>query len=99
MALTEAEIAKLLALPDKQSRKRKSSIDYSDPDSRTYENWFKFAAKLYDEETGDSPRCLNPDCIDTRTRSQLVVRLDIGETTYQMCRICFIDGWGCKTDG
>jgi len=96
MALTKDQIDALLAKDaQKRTRARKPSIDFSDPTSRTYINWFGLAHKLYDEETQEFSRCGNPNCQDTRTDGNMIVEI-LGR---KMCRLCFIDQWGCTNPG
>lgn len=91
MSLTDEQIKALLTVAEKPKRQRtkKASIDYVNQSSRTYENWFKLAHKLFDEETQDAPKCANPNCVDRERRGALVANV-VG---VDMCRVCFLEGY------
>lgn len=87
MPLSKDEIAALLSKPTtRRGGKKKAGVDTND---RSYNTWFKLAAKLFDENVPDGrTRCENPNCPDTRP-IQMVAEVN-GKN---MCRRCFIDGW------
>jgi hypothetical protein len=90
MALSDAQIAALLAKPEPtRGGKRKAGIDYSKEESRTFENWFKLGSQLFDKETREPAKCENPDCPDVRERVDVVAELPLNPTI-KICRICFM---------
>jgi hypothetical protein len=88
MPLTKEQIQKLLAIPEKQPRKRKSGPDTS---VRDYQTWFALAHKLFDEDTRELVICENPNCEDTRENKSRVVTALVND--HYMCRLCFLAGW------
>jgi hypothetical protein len=95
MGLTNDEIQRLLAQPEKKPRaKRASGIDTS---VRDFATWFKLMHKLFDQSTGERMVCQNPDCHDTRPnagdpkKGTIVAQLE--ENGPYMCRVCFLEGW------
>jgi hypothetical protein len=89
MALTDEEIAKLLAKqPRNRSGGRTGKGKIIDVSVRDYTTWFALAHKMFDEGTKELIKCSNPNCRDTREK-QLCA--EVHGTL--MCRMCFLDGW------
>lgn len=90
MALSNEDITRLLAKPDKVRSSKGSKIDTSD---RRVEVWFALAHKLFDADVLDSASCDNPDCIDPRPKgpSRRTVVAEVNGKN--MCRHCFLAEW------
>lgn len=95
MPLTQEQIKQLLSKATQRTpsrgRKSKNAIDTSD---RSHATWFKLAASLYDQETGELTVCSNPNCPDTR-HTKMVSDVD----GIKMCRRCFLAGYGAEIEG
>lgn len=98
MGLSREEIDRLLALPEHGGRARKPGTNFSDPTSRTSENWFTLMHKLFDTDTNDLAVCSNENCIDPRDKSRGQVTAEISPDIW-ICRHCFLGGYATVTDG
>jgi aspartate carbamoyltransferase regulatory subunit len=88
MPLSPEEVRQLLLKPTAKPKSASGkTIDTSVRDSKT---WFALAHKIFDEDTQETARCANPDCIDPREGKGAVVAKVAGQF---MCRYCFFDGW------
>jgi hypothetical protein len=96
MSLTPAQIKALLELPSRKrggSRKKKS-VDFLDPETRNYEQWFKLSHHMLDQETGYRLECDNPTCQDPRPARGNAHLMMVAEVLgVHMCRNCFIGGY------
>lgn len=99
MGLTDEQIQELLNKPEKPVRAKRGGIDYTTAESRSYENWFKLAHHLMDQETQEPAKCENPNCIDQRERQDVVALIQTSNhpEPIKLCRICFVDGYGVGT--
>ena len=90
MSLTPDQIKALLAKPEKRGGRSKSgkSIDTS---VRDYNTWFKLAHKILDKEEVEVLGCENENCLDPREGRTVLVSEVNG---INMCRYCFLDGFG-----
>src|SRR5215471_21364406 len=99
MSLTPAQVKALLDLTEKKKRrggggKRKKGVDFLDPETRNFEQWFKLSHHMLDQETGYRLKCGNPDCQDPRpARGNAHLMLVAEVLGVHMCRNCFINGY------
>ena len=84
MALDPKQIQELIAA----SSKSKTTIPKADPTVRTMETWFVLNHVL-------GSKCTNENCKDPR-RGGIATAIVGG---LEMCRYCFLDGWGLPDEG
>lgn len=91
MPLSDAQIAKLLALPQ---RKRGGKPAGPDTSQRDFQTWFKLAQKMIDEDTRELQLCQNENCQDPRALAGEGNGIVVAEINGKyMCRYCFLSGW------
>ena len=90
MSLSQDDILRLLAKPERVISSKGKKIDASD---RSTQTWFALQHTLFDEEKNESAKCSNPECTDHR-KASVVARIN----DVLMCRRCFLSGYKLEHD-
>lgn len=83
--LSQEQILKLLAKPERSTTSKGKKVDTSD---RTITTWFAIQHIMFDDEKNETAKCSNPDCTDHRVASVCARINDV-----LMCRRCFLSGY------
>lgn len=95
MPIDPDKLQRLLELKNKPKPRRgggrkKSGVDTS---VRTYETWFKLHTHVYDN-AGEKLSCDNPNCLDPREDGKVKMIAEVDGVN--MCRYCFLGGYGLE---